>query len=102
MSVSNFSADPFAEDLADFQEALAVDATIAEVQAALAAFLKQQERDDAVIALLLDSGLSREDLNAIQLLTEMDIAERQVAQNVAALVCQEDFALALRMERGDG
>ena len=59
-------------------------------------------RDDAIIAHRLASGISQEDWALMTQLTEMDIAERQVAQNEAARVCQEDFALALRMERGDG
>ena len=98
MSVSNFSADPFAEDLADFQKVLVA----AEVQKVLDDLTAQQMRDDAIIAHRLASGISQEDWALMTQLTEMDIAERQVAQNEAARVCQEDFALALRMERGDG
>jgi hypothetical protein len=98
MSVSNFSADPFLDDLADFQKVLVA----AEVQEVLDALTAQQMRDDAIIAHRLASGISQEDWALMTQLTDLDFAEMQVAQNEAARVCQADRALAIRLERGDG
>ena len=96
--MSDFSADPFAEDLADFQKALVA----AEVQAVLDALNAQQMRDDAIIAHRLASGISQEDWALMTQLIDLDFAEMQAARNAAALVCQADRELAIRMARGDG
>ena len=98
MSVSNFPADSLAADRVAFQEALVA----AEVQFVIDELNAQQMRDDAIIAHRLARDISQEDWALMTQLIDLDFAEMQDAQNKAARVCQEDSALALLLERGDG
>ncbi len=90
--------DSFAYDLAAFQSAL----TAAEVQDVMDNLKADEELNDSTVALRWSFGISPEDWTAIQLYTELDIAERQVAQNEAARVSRADHVVALALQEADG